>query len=472
MTPATNDSRSPRLPLPIRVLPLLLALGLAQAQDIELPRQAPLQGDPLTFAVSGLQAGQPLTLRVSRRLMLPVLGPRLVRAEARFIADAQGRVDPAHQAALDGSYTGVESQGLLWSAQPVQAGQVSPELAEGQVLIEAFAAAPALDGARPLAQARLQIQPAGALVKSRAVPGFPGAQLVLPRQSAAGERLGVVVVLGGSEGGSGTALRMAEAFAARGLAAFALPYYSPTRWGTQGPLPPELPTLPSSFGGIELDRLEAVRDWLQQQPEVDARRIALWGVSKGGEFALAAASRMPWLQGVVAVVPSDVIWQGFDTFRGALPQASFRWHGEDLAFVPYEGYREETSGFLTGQPVVLRRPHDAGRRAHPGQAAAARIEVERFHNPVLLIAGSDDQVWDSAGMAREAARRRAEQQRPTELLIFEGAGHGISGLGELPTALNNAGPMKMGGQPAADAHAQAECWARTLRFLRAVLERS
>lgn len=445
---------------------ILAGLCPAAAQELQVsPSAEVLQGETQSVALSGVQPGQRVSLRLSRRAQLPGMGAALLRAEAVFEADAQGRIDTSRQAPLSGSYSGVDARGLVWSALPAR-GEAAGELAEGQVLLQALAS-DAEGKQRTLASQTLRWLPASSRTQSRAVEGMPGARLVLPRERQG--RLPVVITLGGSEGGSVVSVYIAEALAARGFAALALPYYSPARWGAQGPMAPELPSLPGSFAKIELAQLETARDWLRRQAEVDGDRIALWGASKGGEFVLAGASRIEGFKAVVAVVPSDVIWEGFDMMKGAMNQPSFSWHGEPLPFVPYQGYAQEVSGFMSGQPVHLRRPHAAGRAAQPERAEAARIAVEQIKAPVLLIAGSDDQVWDSGSMARAVAERRKAAQLPTELLVFEGAGHGITGLGEMPTTLNNAGPMKMGGQPALDAQAQFQGWTRTLSFLREAL---
>ena len=82
-----------------------------------------------------------------------------------------------------------------------------------------------------------------------------------------------------------------------------------------------------------------------------------------------------------------------------------------------------------------------------------------------------DQVWDSGGMAENIAKTRAAAGRETVALVYRDAGHALSGSGWNPTTQYNAGPMKMGGQPAADARAQADAFAQTLEFLRRTLVR-
>lgn len=449
----------------------LVLAGMAQAQVIEVkPGREVLEGEPLSLAVSQLKAGSRIKLRTSR-LLQGYMGPQVYQAEAQFEADATGRVDPGRQAPQGGSYAGVDARGLFWAMKPARpAESLSQQLREapaGEILIQAFSAG--ADGTETLlAEQRLLMRKLAEGLQRRDAEGLPGAQLVLPPKAQ--RKLPVVIVLGGSEGGSGSSRGLAAELASRGLAALALPYYSPQRWGATGPMPPELPELPKSFAMIELSQLEQARDWLAKQPEIDASRIAVYGVSKGAEFALAASSRMAWLRSVVAVVPSDVVWEGWDsTNSAALNQPSFAWKGQALPFVPYVDFQQEFAGFMTGAPVIVRRPQDKGRAANPERAAAARIEVERFKGEMLLIAGSDDQMWDSGGMARNIAARRVQAGLATEALVYEGAGHAINGSGYAPTTQHNAGPMKMGGTPEADARAQGDAWPRMIAFLRRTL---
>ncbi|MEH0167982.1 acyl-CoA thioesterase/bile acid-CoA:amino acid N-acyltransferase family protein [Paucibacter sp. JuS9] len=446
--------------------------GSALAQQIELkPGREVLEGEPVSLAVSQLKPGSEVRLRTLRVVRSPYMGAQVFRAEATLVADANGRIDTASQAPRSGSYSGADSRGLFWAMKPARVDEaLARQLREapaGEVLIQAISVA--ADGAESvLTEQRLLLRPVVEGLQRRSVEGMAGAQLVLPAK--AGARLPVVIVLGGSEGGAGMAGGIANDLASRGFAALSLPYYSPGRWGATGPQPPELPELPRSFAMIELSRLEQARDWLQKQAEVDGSRIAVYGVSKGSEFALSAAARMPWLRSVVAVVPTDVVWEGWDSSNSsAANQPSFAWKGQALPFVPYQDFQKEFAGFATGAPVIVRRPQDKGRAANPERAVAARIPVEQYAGPVLLIAGTDDQMWDSGGMARAIAAKRSEKGLPTEALVYEGAGHAIVGSGYAPTTMHNAGPMKMGGSPEADARAQGDAWPRMIAFLKRTL---
>jgi dienelactone hydrolase len=432
----------------------------AQAQRVDfLPSAEVVVGRQLQISVSGLPPGTEQTL-ITRRVVSDFMGgKRLVEAQATFRSDANGRIDLASAVPLAGSYQEADVQGLFWSARAVAAPPPA-DLGDDQVEFDVR------QGERELTRARLTLHRSDPALQWQPVPGLPGAALAsLP----GGHKLPAIIALGGSEGGSVAVRGVAARLASQGYAVLAFPYYSPSGWGPSGPMPAELPALPSSFIDIPVDRLEQARGWLLQQPGVDGTRIALYGVSKGAEFALIAASRMPWVSAVVAVVPSDVVWEGWGMGVAPGQRSSYSWQGNALPFVPYRGIESEFAGFQTGAEVRLRRPHDGGRADHPAAVEPARIRVEDIAGPVLVIGGGDDQVWDSGGMASAIAARRAAAGRPTEALIYPQAGHAIGGPGWSPTTGHNAGPMKLGGQPDADARAAADAWPKTLAFLRRAL---
>lgn len=437
-----------------------LAAGPALAQRLQVsPASDVLVGTPLSLQVTDLPPGATVTVRSERAARDWSRRPVLYRAEARFVADAAGRIDLSRSAPVEGSYQGADAQGLFWSATRIDA-PVPDGLGESQVRLSVR------DHERELDARTLTLRRRHAQLERTPVPGFPGA--VLARLPGTTPRP-ALIALGGSEGGSVAVRGQAELLASHGFAVLALPYYSPGGWSASGPTPPELPDLPAAFADIPLERLEQARDWLRRQPGVAGDRIGVFGISKGAEFALSAAARMSWPKAVVAVVPSDVHWEGWGPGVEPGKRSSFSWRGRPLPFVPYEGFEQEMQGFGNGASVRLLRPHEAGRAAHPQAVAAARIPVEDYAGPLLVIGGGDDQVWASGRMAQAIAERRAAAGRETESLIYPDAGHALSTPGWSPTTAFNAGPMKMGGQPAADGRAVADAWPRTIAFLRRTL---
>lgn len=450
-----------------RLVPALLASALllggtaASAQRIVVnPEQPVLAGDPLTLQLTELKPGQTVRLQAQRVVQTFTGQVALFQSQAVFQADGQGRVDLSAAAPQVGSsYQGADVRGLLWSMTPVVGDVKDKPFGRVEFRLQAVEAGP---DALPLAQATLSLRNALPEVVTRKVDAFPGA--VFASLPGAAKRP-TLILLGGSEGGT-MITRDAAPWASRGYAVLALPYYSPPQWGPTGPTAPELPSLPAEFIHIPVDRLEQARDWLAQQPEADASRIGVMGTSKGAEFVLLAGVKMPWIRAVAAIVPTDVVWEGWG--QGAGPagvNASFAWKGEPYAFVPYQDFSQELAGYATGQPVKIRRPHDKGRAAaSPEVIAKARIPVERIAAPVLVAGGGDDQLWDSGGMAANIAATRQKAGLTTVALVFPEAGHFLGGTGTGPSTHYNDGPMKNGGTPAATARAQAATHAALLQF--------
>jgi acetyl esterase/lipase len=421
-----NTSRLTALAtLAVVALPLLAPCpAAAQRIDIQ-PAAELLAGGPMAITLDGLPPRAEITLRATRLVPEFTGATRPYRAEARYAADSRGRIDLATTPPLPGgSYSGADLRGLFWSMTPAPSGTEPPPLR--QVKLEA------LDHAGvPLAQATLTLQPSLPAVQQRKAEPFAGAVFaVLP--TAAGKKRPALILLGGSEGGS-FITRDAAVWASRGYAVLALPYYSPPGWSPSGPTPAELPSLPAAFADIPIERLEAAREWLAQQSEADAARIGVMGTSKGAEFALLAAARMPWIKAVVAIVPTDVVWEGWGPGVAAGSRSSFAYKGEALPFVPYLDFDKEFAGFATGADVKIRRPQDKGRAANPARVPAARIPVDRIAAPVLVAGAHDDQVWDSGSMAQAIADARNKAGLPTEALVFPDAGHFLGGTGLTPT---------------------------------------
>jgi dienelactone hydrolase len=433
----------------VKLVPLLLLAWISSgaAQTFHISPSSPiLVGEPLSIRVDGLPADQNVTLTAERTM------PALYRSQAVFLAP-QGTLDLATAKPLSGTYAEADIHGLFWSMAPVADGDVGG-LQPLQVKLSATA-----DG-RVLASATIEFIDALPAVEVEEVKEFPGAVFAtLPGPA----RRPALIVLGGSEGGGFFARDRAPRFASRGFAVLGLPYYSPGRSER------EIPDLPAAFADIPVDRLNTAFEWLQRRPEVDASRVALLGASKGAEFVLIAASRFKWITSAVAVVPSDVVWEGWGPGVEPGTRSSFALNGKPLPFVPYLEFAQELDGFRTGRDVRMRRFQDKGRAANPAAAVKARIEVEKFRGPLLVIGGHDDQVWASGMMAQNIAERRAAARLETVALIFPEAGHALAGNGWLPTTQYNVGASKVGGTPQANAAAQARAFPETIEFLKRTL---
>ena len=392
-----------------------------------------LLGEEVHIRIEALPAGKEVIVEASRA---GVWAPeQLYRSQVRFVADDQGVVDLSTDTPSDRLWRTPDANGLFRTMS--NAGEPTPDgLGPDEIDLRVMDVAQ-----KDLAKARLSLRVSDqALDETTLGERFPGAFVVRPRGD---EPLPAIIVLGGSEGGDSGARAMAPLFAARGYLAVGYPYYSPA-YGDQ---PQAVPGLPRAFANIPVDRLADVRDALRARGDVQMDRIGLYGVSKGAEYALAAASRIDGFAAVAAIVPSDVIWEGWGLGTQPGQSSSFSWRGEPIAFVPYLDMGRVFRPPTDGKRVAMREPHAEGRLANPEAVAPARIHVEDIAAPVFLLGGGKDQIWDSGVMAANIAKTRADAGRVTETLVFAEAGHAISGPPQNPTRHENA-RAKAAGWPA------------------------
>jgi dienelactone hydrolase len=252
-----------------------------------------------------------------------------------------------------------------------------------------------------------------------------------------------ILVVGGSEGGLHDQVdRDAHALNREGYSVLALSFFRGPGQGAQLALVP-------------LELFQRALDWLSEQQETDAGRLAIIGMSKGAEAALLVASYRADLAVVVAAVPSSVVWPGFDwsRFRG-LKQSSWSLNGEALPALPYgkfvwsKGVRSIYDGGLVGLSD------------HP----EARIPVEGSNAAMLLICGGKDQVWPSCAMADQVAAKMHENGKAATILSYPNADHGVFAS---PLEAGDK-PRRFGfGRPATgNAEAQVDSWGRVLEYLR------
>ena len=298
----------------------------------------------------------------------------------------------------------------------------------------------------------------GSQILQTAVPGFAHAKIYRRSGNA---RTPVIVILAGAEGGDDAGRRFGPIFAELGYAAVSLPYYS-ANWGAHAP-PPQYPELPGSFVDIRVEQLGDLKKALAKMPGLDTTRIGLFGGSKGSEFALIAASRYRWIKSVVAYTPSDLVWEGWglETLEAEGTRSSFSFYGKALPFMPYKGFVE---GLMIGDKADLRAIHENGRANHPGEETKARIAIERYKGPLLLIAGDEDKLWNSGRMARNIAASRDKPGLMTELLVYPDAGHDLAGGSTEPRV-----DARGGGSPEANARARGDAWPKVVAFLKRTL---
>jgi len=445
-------TRLPRSAVGICAALLLPAAAGAQQPRLTVSPDTALIDVPLQITASGLRPGQ----RVALSAVIREDSVDALLATATFIADSQGRVDASTMAPLAGTYAGVSPAGLLWSGQRVKVADLSPPPAPSTP----FALSAPYDitftlraDGELLAQAQVTRRFVSPTVRVSEVrdSGLVG-RLFLP--GTARGTLPGVVVLSGSEGGYESSSFQAGLLASHGFAALALAYF-------------RAPGLPDELALIPLEYLKRGIDWLGARPDVDGRRLAVWGGSRGAELALLLGATFPvTVRVVVAYAPS--IATGAGLTRDGRPRAESAWTlgGRQFPIMEIRPPPEALAQFSRPDPVRLRLLYEPG-LSDSAALAHASIPVERIAAAVILISGEDDQMGPS-DIAGDMIIRRLEAARhaaPRLHLKYPHAGHLIS-VPFLPTALRlRAWRFAVGGTSEGYAHADADSWPRVLRFL-------
>jgi uncharacterized protein len=213
-----------------------------------------------------------------------------------------------------------------------------------------------------------------------------------------------IILIGGSEGGLPNYYKI-ERFNKLGYPCLVVGYF-----GTK--------STPDRLEMIPLDYFEEVINTFKSKSEVRDKKIVVYGGSKGGELALLLASKFKQIQGVIAGVPSSVVFQGI----GGRRVSSWSYKGEQIPFVPYAPF--DYSKIVNSQYVELYRlslhQTDAVRKA--------LINVENINGPILLISGMEDKMWPSSQMADMIIKRLDEKKFPFwyKHFAYQNAGHSFS----------------------------------------------
>ena len=382
------------------------------------------------------------------------------QAHATFMTDVSGAVGIARQAPISGSYEGVAAMGLIWSAERVS--PPSPPFPDDWVLQPSFIHFEAIGPNDQRAELAITRRSAGPGVTRRVIriDGLVGVLFLPPGE---GPHPSVLILHGG---GGGMDEYSGAMLASRGYAAFNLAYFAE-------------PGLPQGLVNIPLEYFENAIRWMRAQPWLREGFLAAWGPSRGGELALLLGATFPDINAVSAWVPSGVMfWPiGLAEQGDTRPPASWTWRGKPLPYLQENnGSVEPLPPQQPGQPtaytpIYLRHLRDE--RA----VERATIPVENIRGPILLVSGTDDQMWPSSALA-DIAMRRLESNGfkfPFRHLKYQGAGHLIL-LPWGPRTTHIIGfkadwssglVYEQGGTPRTDAEAGADAWRQMLQFLEA-----
>jgi uncharacterized protein len=213
-----------------------------------------------------------------------------------------------------------------------------------------------------------------------------------------------LILLGGSEGGLPNYYDT-EKLTGLGYSCLVLGYF-----GTK--------STPARLEMIPLEYFEKAITDLKSRLELKNKKIVVWGGSKGGELALLLASKFKEISGVIAAVPSSVVFQGL----GGKPVSSWSENGESIPFVPFAPY--DYSKIINNQYVHVYKLS----LEQTEHVQKAEIKVENINGPILLLAAKADSMWPSHQMAEMVIKRLDEHKFPYwyKLFSYVNAGHTLN----------------------------------------------
>jgi CMD domain protein len=431
-----------------------------------------------TFALSVTPADD--LIDVSRQIVVTGLAPGaqvgivaqttrgngvLWHARAAFVADTQGTVDLTRDAPISGDYIGISAMGLVWSQRPEdgKAREVFPPLsATGFEPLTTTLTATANGESVHARFVQRLAAPGVTRHEVRAADNEEGlvGTLYLPDPYAHPGPRPAVLILNGSGGGMNEP--RAALYASHGYAAFALAYF-------------KAPGLSDYISNTPLEYFERALAWLRRRVQPLHDFVAVSGQSRGGELALLLGATFPEaVSAVIGYVPGAVVHSGQNAADPAVGREGPTWlyRGQPLPHL-WEGNRTATWAPFDEGPAPHRHERAIRTALQDTDAVArARIRVERTRGPVLLLSATDDGSWPSSDYSRMVTAKLSEVRHPypVEHFDYEGAGHAIVFPYVPTTQLVYAHPVSGristgGGEPRANARADAQSWAAVLRFL-------
>jgi acetyl esterase/lipase len=185
--------------------------------------------------------------------------------------------------------------------------------------------------------------------------------------------------------------------------------------------------LPRGLVNIPLEYFENAIGWMRRQPRLRDRFLAVWGSSRGGELALLLGATFPEINAVIAWVSSGVIfWAlGLGEPGDTRPRAAWTFRGKPLPYLQENNScRDPEPQAEPGDPIAY-TPFYRSFLRDSQAVERATIPVEKTRGPILLVSGTDDQMWPSSELA-DIVLRRLEAHRhpfPFRHMKYPGAGH-------------------------------------------------
>ena len=272
-----------------------------------------------------------------------------------------------------------------------------------------------------------------------------------------------ILLLGGSEGGNSMA-PLAPTYAQQGYVAASVAYFG-------------IPGLPQTLQEIPVETVGRALSAIQNRDDVDPQRIAIFGISKGGELALLAASTYPQIHAVIADVPSPFAWEGIAAGPSSDRKSSWTLDAKPLPYLAYTDAMGRAFGtaFAAHTPLDLRPGYDASMSDRAG-IERAFFPLEKINGPIFFLSAGDDRIWNSEWQSTLGITYLKNKHHPfaDTSTVYPLAGHlFIFATPERPLTdapFSGGLQLLLGGTAQANVAAAADAWPRITTFLETALQ--
>ena len=194
----------------------------------------------------------------------------------------------------------------------------------------------------------------------------------------------IMITISGSDGGMEHPAKLARFLADSGVPALALGLFRTRHTG-------------KSLDRVPVDRIGDVIAWLQKR---GYQKIGIEGVSKGAEYALAAAIEYPQLSCVIIKTPSWYYSEGLCRKRPA-GHCCWTLHGQDLEYTPYAQRKFNAVKLICQAGEYNLLPINTTKQVD----LLSVIPIERVHAPILMLSTKADTIWPSEESCQKLCER-------------------------------------------------------------------
>ncbi len=197
-----------------------------------------------------------------------------------------------------------------------------------------------------------------------------------------------LIAMTGSDGKMAYAKQIAKQFADSGVPSIALAYFHTSETS-------------KNLVEIPVEIMEHSVNWLRGK---GFQKVAVYGISKGAEYALLSASLIKQINAVIAVSASCCVFEGIKHMRPAA-RSSWSWRGEALPYISFGKYTAQQFIKNFRKNNEVRFVDDYDRLLATEMNESNTIKVENINGPILLISAHEDVMWPSERMGNLIVNR-------------------------------------------------------------------